>query len=133
MAAHEQLPIDPADLENRWAQWSRGAGARHAVDELDAAAQGGDSDFRSYLANLEQEIRGREAAMDSANGQAPSAYTNTPDFESLMRGEMPSAVPSNTAVFAAQAFAETEDADVARLVPSFLAMSCLPHDRIGHR
>lgn len=121
MAEHEQISIDPAELDNRWAQWSRGVGARHAVDGLDAAAHEGDSDFRSYLSTLEQEMRGREA------GNAPSAYTNTPYFEGVMRGKsMPSEAPSKTALFAAQAFAESEDADVARLVTYFESCVVFP-------
>ncbi len=72
----------------------------------DAGAQA--NDFRSYLANLEQEIRGREAAMESGAGLA-SAFSSVTGH--------PTGAPNKA--FAAQAFAESEDADAARCVLVF--------------
>ena len=88
------------EQDARWADLTAGLGPA-AFDG--AGAQG--NDFRSYLANLEQEIRGREAAMESGTGLA-SAFSSVPGH--------PTAAPSKA--FAAQAFAESEAADAARCV-----------------
>lgn len=100
----DPLPMDPAELDARWSQWSRGANAVVHAPPHQFDAQG--NDFRSYLANLEQEIRGREAAMDS--DQSPPL----PSGNSLL-GTPAATETSRTSVsgggFSAQAFAETED------------------------
>ena len=97
MATHDQVPLpDSVELDARWASWSRGVGVPAHDDILhDSSAAG--NDFRSYLANLEQEIRGREAAMDC--GQHPAAFVSAP-------GALKSS-PKPT--FVAHAFAEAED------------------------
>lgn len=82
--------------------WRRRLGLE--VDEgLDASALG--DDFRSYLSNLEQEIRGREEETSlRSRGEVFGAKDD-------MQG---GGTAAKAAVYAAQLFAETEDGSSGR-------------------
>jgi len=105
--------MDPAELDARWSQWSRGVHGSSADEGQE------NSDFRSYLANLEQEIRGREAAMDAQSQlPEPSVFASeyaayAPDIAPIVAGAPVSDIEVTRSqsgnVFAAKAFAEAED------------------------